>query len=82
MLHAAAAPGARTNASWASGESPSITVRFEVRIASIRSRRDSLRYELCGNHLATARTSFGVRIGWWVGGRAWGGRGRCTASSP
>ncbi|RCV23623.1 hypothetical protein SETIT_5G021900v2 [Setaria italica] len=28
MLHAAA-PGARTNASWASGESPSITVRFE-----------------------------------------------------
>ncbi|RLN24570.1 protein trichome birefringence-like 38 [Panicum miliaceum] len=28
MLHAAA-PGARTNASWASGENPSITVRFE-----------------------------------------------------
>ncbi|CAO2162316.1 unnamed protein product [Urochloa humidicola] len=29
MLHAAA-PGARTNASWASGEKPSITVRFEL----------------------------------------------------
>ncbi|CAO2192587.1 unnamed protein product [Urochloa humidicola] len=28
MLHAAA-PGARTNATWASGEKPSITVRFE-----------------------------------------------------
>ncbi|CAO2203367.1 unnamed protein product [Urochloa humidicola] len=33
MLHAAA-PGARTNATWASGENPSITVRFEVRIRS------------------------------------------------
>lgn len=32
MLHAAAAPGARTTASWSSkDESPSITVRFEVR---------------------------------------------------
>lgn len=40
MLHAAA-PGARTNQSWASGENPSITVRFEVR-SSMLVCRDSL----------------------------------------
>ena len=45
MLHAAA-PGARTNASWASGENPSITVRFEVPVTCARSCRDSFLHEL------------------------------------
>ena len=44
MLHAAA-PGARTNQSWASGENPSVTVRFEVRcvvVPPVRVPCDSL----------------------------------------